>query len=340
MGVEIADEIGCVTWAETPDLDVAFGVQYFALAGDGAPESSYAGPMLHEERTPRPPLLWLGDPVPQVPSLRYGAFAVRCSAEFTAELTGRYDASRSPRQARLASSSTARWWWRGPVGGASVSSGSGPRRRPVQSRLKQGVTYEVLVEYEVTPGTPVAGLFVGVRPPLPGDDELIARAVALAGRADAVVCVVGTTAEWETEGHDRSSMDLPGRQDDLVRAVATANPRTAVLVNTGSPVSMGWAELPASILQIWFGGEAVGTAVADVLRGADEPGGRLPHTIPVRLEDTPAFPYYPGAGGKVTYGEGLFVGHRHYATTGTAPATGSGTASATRASPPATAWWK
>lgn len=59
--------------------------------------------------------------------------------------------------------------------------------------------------------------------------------------------------------------------------------------------------------------------MADVLRGADEPGGRLPHTIPVRLEDTPAFPYYPGAGGKVTYGEGLFVGHRHYATTGTAP---------------------
>jgi beta-glucosidase len=318
MGVEIAHEIGCVTWAETPDLDVAFGVQYFALAGDGAPESSYAGPMLHEERTPRPPLLWLGDPVPQVPSLRYGAFAVRCSAEFTAELTGRYELS-------LAQAGSARLF----VDGALVVEGSGGRGKRLFGfgseeatgavELEQGVTYEVLVEYEVTPGTPVAGLFVGVRPPLPGDDELIARAVALAGRADAVVCVVGTTAEWETEGHDRSSMDLPGRQDDLVRAVATANPRTAVLVNTGSPVSMGWAELPASILQIWFGGEAVGTAVADVLRGADEPGGRLPHTIPVRLEDTPAFPYYPGAGGKVTYGEGLFVGHRHYATTGTAP---------------------
>jgi beta-glucosidase len=318
LGVEVSHEIGCVTWTETPDLDVPARLEYFALATSGPPGSSFDGPVLHEETTPRPPLLWLGPPAPQVPELGYGAFAVRCSAEFTPELTGGYEFS-------LAQAGTARLLIDGElVVEGSVERGKrffgfGSAEAASSVELVSGVTYEVLVEYEVTPGSPVAGVFVGVRPPLPDGDELIARAVALAERADAVVCVVGTTAEWETEGHDRASMDLPGRQDDLVSAVAGANSRTIVLVNAGSPVTMDWAGLPASILQIWFGGEVVGTAVADVLRGAEEPGGRLPHTVPVRLEDCPAFPYYPGAEGKVTYGEGLLIGHRHYATTGAEP---------------------
>ncbi|MGO9557644.1 MAG: glycoside hydrolase family 3 C-terminal domain-containing protein [Acidimicrobiales bacterium] len=318
LGVEVAHEIGCVTWAETPDLDVPARLEYFALATDGPPGASFEGPVLYDEWTPRPPLLWLGPPLPQVPELGFGAFAVRCSSEFTPEHTGSYEFS-------LAQAGTARLL----IDGELVVEGSVERGKRFFGfasaeatgfvDLISGESCEVRVEYEVTPGSPVAGVFIGVRPPLPEADELIARAVALAERADAVVCVVGTTPEWETEGHDREAMDLPGRQDDLVAAVSEANPRTIVLVNAGSPVTMDWALLPAAILQIWFGGEAVGTAVADVLLGAKEPGGRLSHTVPVHIEDCPAFPYYPGADGKVSYGEGLLIGHRHYATTGTVP---------------------
>ena len=138
---------------------------------------------------------------------------------------------------------------------------------------------------------------IGAIPPVGDDDELLRRAEMLALSADAVVCVVGTSAEWETEGHDRASMNLPGLQDQLVRRLALANSSTIVLVNAGSPVTMDWAEDTAVLAQIWFGGEQAGEGVADVLLGDTDPGGRLPTTIPYRIEDTPAFPFYPGSGG-------------------------------------------
>ncbi len=140
------------------------------------------------------------------------------------------------------------------------------------------------------------------------------RAVALARRADAVVCVVGTDNDWETEGNDRESMALPPPQDELVRAVAAANPRTVVIINAASPVEMPWADDVAAIVQAWFPGEEWGNALADVLSGDLSPSGKLPTTIPVRLEDTPAFTNYPGERGQVRYGEGVFVGYRWYDT--------------------------
>jgi beta-glucosidase len=114
-------------------------------------------------------------------------------------------------------------------------------------------------------------------------------------------------------------MDLPGLQDELVRRVTAANPRTCVLVNAGSPVTMDWANEVAALAQIWFGGEQVGEGVADVLLGDVDPGGRLPTTIPRRIEDTPAFPCYPGEEGHAPYIEGLLVGYRHYDTNGVDP---------------------
>ncbi len=129
-----------------------------------------------------------------------------------------------------------------------------------------------------------------------------------------MVCVVGTDNDWETEGNDRESMALPPPQDELVRAVAAANPRTVVVVNAASPVEMPWAGDVAAIMQAWFPGEEWGNALADVLSGDVSPSGKLPTTIPVRLEDTPAFTNYPGERGQVRYGEGIFVGYRWYDT--------------------------
>ncbi|HLI43405.1 MAG TPA: glycoside hydrolase family 3 C-terminal domain-containing protein [Acidimicrobiales bacterium] len=320
LGVEVEHEIGCVTYSETPEVDLPSQLEYFALPEDAAadPRAAYAGPVLYAERSPGPPLVWLGEPVPGVTAVPPGRFAVRWSADLVAQESGTHHFS-------LAQVGTARLF----IDGVQVLEGSSERGRrffqmgsaevSAAVDLVKGATYRLVAEYEVMPGLPIGGLFVGLRPPLPDDDELIRRAVDLAARADAVVCVVGTTAEWETEGRDRRSMDLPGRQDELVRAVAAANPRTAVLVNAGSPVTMDWHDQPAAVMQVWFGGQEVGAAVAAVLSGVEEPGGRLPHTVPARLEDTPAYPYYPGTDGRAPYGEGLLVGHRHYATAGVAP---------------------
>ena len=92
--------------------------------------------------------------------------------------------------------------------------------------------------------------------------------------------MVGTNSKVESEGYDRGSLALPGRQDDLVRAVAAANPRTVVVVNAGSPVALPWRDEVAAVLLGYFGGQEFGNALADVLHGVAEPGGRLPTTWP------------------------------------------------------------
>lgn len=143
-------------------------------------------------------------------------------------------------------------------------------------------------------------------------EDPIRRAVELAAESDIALVVVGTTDEWESEGHDRDTLALPGRQEELIREVVAANPRTVVLVNTGAPVDMSWADDVPAVLQVWFGGQEMGTAVVDVLLGEADPGGRLPTTIPERLEHTPAWGNFPGEHGQVRYGEGVLVGHRWY----------------------------
>ena len=105
--------------------------------------------------------------------------------------------------------------------------------------------------------------------------------------ADVAVVVVGTTEEVESEGFDRDSLALPGRQDELVRRVADANPRTVVVVNAGAPVLLPWADEVAAVLLAWFPGQEFGNALADVLLGDAEPGGRLPTTWPA-VERRPA----------------------------------------------------
>ena len=159
-------------------------------------------------------------------------------------------------------------------------------------------------------GTPVAGLRVGVAPPLP--DNAIELAANDAAEADAAIVVVGLNQDWEGEGHDRGHMDLVGKQDALVSAVAARNPRTIVVVNAGSPVHMPWIDEVAAVLFAWFPGQEFGNALTDTLLGIANPSGRLPVTLPKHITDTPGYVNYPGEKGQVRYGEGLFVGYRHY----------------------------
>jgi beta-glucosidase len=173
-----------------------------------------------------------------------------------------------------------------------------------------GRPVDVAVEWTSEGAVFLSGVKVGVRTPSP--DDLMDRAVAAAATADAVVLVVGTNLDWETEGRDRESMDLPGGQPELIRRVCAANGRTVVVVNSGSVVTSDWAEVAPAVLQAWFGGQEMADALVDVLVGDDEPSGRLPTTMPHRLEDTPAFLSYPGENGRVAYSEGLFTGYRWY----------------------------
>jgi len=151
---------------------------------------------------------------------------------------------------------------------------------------------------------------IGLRPPAP--DDLIERAAAAAAACDAAVLVVGTTDEWESEGQDRASMDLPGDQDALIEAVLDANPDTIVVVNAASPVTMPWADRARAILISWFGGQEMAGALADVLLGDSDPGGRLPTTQPLRVEHNPSYGNFPGENGEVRYGEGVLMGYRWY----------------------------
>ena len=134
----------------------------------------------------------------------------------------------------------------------------------------------------------------------------------MAAAAELAIVIVGTDDDWETEGEDRTSLALPGDQDELVAAVAAANPNTVVVINTGSPVTMPWLADVSAVLQLWFPGQEIGDALVDVLTGDVEPGGRLPVTFPARLEDTPAFAHHPGTDGRAVYAEGMFIGHRWY----------------------------
>ncbi|MGW3954236.1 glycoside hydrolase family 3 protein [Streptomyces sp. NPDC004752] len=155
------------------------------------------------------------------------------------------------------------------------------------------------------------------RGPQRDPDELIAEAVAAARAADTAIVVVATTDRVESEGFDRKDLDLPGRQDDLVRAVAAANPNTVVIVNSGSPVELPWRQDVAAVLLSWFPGQEGGAALADVLTGTHEPGGRLPTTWG-SLADAPVTQVVPEHG-QLSYSEGVFIGHRAWDRAGRTP---------------------
>lgn len=143
-------------------------------------------------------------------------------------------------------------------------------------------------------------------------DALLAEAVATAAAADTAVLFIGVPAEDESEGFDRTHIDLPTGHLALVDAVLAANPRTCVVLSNGGVVALPFADRVPAILEGWLLGQASGSATADILFGAVNPGGKLAETIPLRLQDTPAYSNFPGAFSHVRYGEGILVGYRWY----------------------------
>lgn len=194
--------------------------------------------------------------------------------------------------------------------------GSGSNEVRTQVHLTAGA-HPIQIEYRPLfseSGIQMCAMRFGFRKPLP--EGSIQEAANVAAQADFAVVCVGSNGEWETEGVDRWGLVLPGRQDELVQAVAKANPNTIVLLQTGGPILMPWLSEVKAVLQAWFPGQEAGHAIADVLLGDADPSGRLPQTFPQSLSDDPTHPetpdlQYPGENGHVEYQEGLYIGYRH-----------------------------
>jgi beta-glucosidase len=288
-----------------PDGEPGFAVELFAgleRAGDAVARTRRDGRVL-----------FFGDPAPDTDTLRGGAdFSFRATARFVPPADGDY-------RFTLVQLGRARLLVDGavlldgvtdppPVGESFFGLGSAEIAADVTTQA--GRPIELVLEYSSEGAAVLRGAQVGCRPVPPAD--LLERAVAAAAGADVAVVIAGTNDDWESEGYDRESMDLPGDQDELIMRVVAANPRTVVVVNTGSPVTMDWADAVPAVLQVWFGGQEMADAIVDVLTGGAEPAGRLPTTFPVRLEHNPSYGNFPGENGEVRYGEGLFVGYRWY----------------------------
>ena len=146
------------------------------------------------------------------------------------------------------------------------------------------------------------------------DKDPLRKVAEVARGADLVIAAVGDGMADETEGADRTSLALPGRQDEIVRAATAVNAKVVVITTTGAAVAMPWLDKVSAVLHGWFPGQEAGAALVDVLLGEVSPSGKLPVTFPKRLEDEPWFGNFPGADGKVVYQEGILVGYRWYDT--------------------------
>ncbi len=284
-------------------------VDYFAR-GD------LLGTPLRTETLPETMAVWLGEPAPGVPP---GDFSARLQAAFVPDRSGTWTLS-------VSGVGAGRLFLDGELladttGAASGAGLMGLFTTPVESRviLVAGTTYELVAELDADEAEgpiALAGITIEARPPTQPD--AVARAVQAASVADVAIVVVGQN-DRETEGLDATSMDLPDDQVALIREIAVANPRTVVVVNAASPVTMDWADDVAAVVQMSYLGQETGSALAAVLFGDADASGRLTTTYPKRLEDAPAFSHFPGGDGTVEYAEGLLVGYRHYDTNGIEP---------------------
>ncbi|HEY2469666.1 MAG TPA: glycoside hydrolase family 3 C-terminal domain-containing protein [Terracidiphilus sp.] len=171
-----------------------------------------------------------------------------------------------------------------------------------------------------------SALGVGMEGEDPAHDTNEARArdlkeaTDIAVKADVAVVVVGRYNKNEGEGFDVKTMDLPAGQDELIAAVERANPHTVVVLNTGDAVTMTkWIDTTPALLDMWYGGQEGGNALAAILFGDANPSGKLPVSLPKKFEDSPAAKTYPSQNLHTEYAEGIYVGYRYYDTKNVEP---------------------
>ena len=291
-----------------PELWIADGVSfelYDGIGFDSEPFETFSQPL--------PFNVWFGDNWPK----DCDALSVRLEFTMTPEHTGRH---------RLCALgfAHARLYVNGQLVADNhvegFSAGLGLHGGHGYLHLEAGQQYHIRLDHiPRESGQWVCIVDVGVELADVDREQGLDDAATLAAQADTAVVIVGSNAEWESEGGDRDSIELPNQQDELVERVLDANPNTVVVLNCGAPMTLPWLDRAAAVLLAWYPGQEAGEAIADVLIGDAEPGGRMPTTWAKREQDTPAFLNYPGEAGVVRYGEGIFVGYRGYDARGIEP---------------------
>ncbi|HEX3589861.1 MAG TPA: glycoside hydrolase family 3 C-terminal domain-containing protein [Pseudonocardiaceae bacterium] len=301
LGDRVRHEVGVrLTEAVAPvPMDVlADGVEVDWLAEDGA--------VVRHEHRRAGRMVWFGDAA-------LGAVRVRLSCRLRADVDGEW-------RFGVAAAGTAELDVAGSTVLSETFTSGDLLRTPDASttrHLAAGDEVDVVLRNTFSAASSVVSLTLGVERPRRSPADELAAAVALAAESDVAVVVVGTTERVESEGFDRRDLALPGGQDELVRAVVAANPRTVVVVNSGGPVLLPWRDDAGALLLTWFGGQELGAALADVLTGAREPGGRLPTTWPA--DESRVLTTVP-TDGALVYQEGIHVGYRGWLRSGALPA--------------------
>ena len=237
------------------------------------------------------------------------SLSVRFSGEIQPEYSGEYDFeifSIGPSRLSINGKNLIDNWTSQEPGDAFFGMGSAPKRNKI--KFQKGKTYSLEAEYKWEGRFPAVQ--IGMQ--APDQFDLMDEATSLASESDAVILIVGTNSDWETEGNDRASLALPSNQDKLIEKICNANKNTVVVLNTGSPCEMPWSENTEAILQCWFPGQEFGNSLSDILFGEVNPSGKLPTTFPHKISDTPAYSTYPGKDLQMDYEEGLFIGYRWY----------------------------
>ncbi len=175
-------------------------------------------------------------------------------------------------------------------------------------KLEKDKTYKIKLEFFENGGS--ASVKLGWK--LPRADPF-QEAIDAARNSDIAILFVGTSNSYESEGFDRPDLVLPANQDELIEEVCKVNENVIIVLNSGSPVLMNkWIDKIDGLLEIWFGGQEIGNAVADVLLGNYNPSGKLPITFPKRWEDCSSFSTYKAKDSVTEYSDGIFVGYRHF----------------------------
>src|SRR5450830_1720801 len=265
------------------------------LQGNYYANTTLSGTPAATQTDPQVAFTWNGSPAPGVPGTNFSA---KWTGTLTPPVTGTYTFGlTSDDGSRLV------------INGQQVIDNwrdQAPNTQTAQVALTAGQPVQIEVDYYQGGG----GAMVNLGWVLPGSD-LIIQAAALAAKSDVAVVYANL---FESEGSDLANIDLPGDQNQLIEAVAAANPNTIVVLNTGSAVTMPWLDKVKGVLEAWYPGQQSGNAIAALLFGDVNPSGKLPVTFPKSLDQVPASTaaQWPGVNGKVQYSEGLDVGYRWY----------------------------
>jgi beta-glucosidase len=304
QGIDMRRRADSVTAAQIGDGGVTF--ELFNGSGfEGEPFETMTRPTAFS--------VWMGDNWPEGRDM----ISVRATFEFTPAVDGRHRVCAfgfSPSRLYIDDEPVADNEVDGFAAGLGQHGGDG------HVELEVGRTYRFRLDsVPRDAGQWLCIVDVGVEPLTGSREDGLVAAEELAGRADTVVLIVGSSSEWESEGRDRDSLDLPNGQNELVERVLAANPNVVVVLNCGAPMNLPWLDdVPAAVLA-WYPGQEAGEAITDVVLGDAEPAGRMPTSWARHERDTPSFLNYPGEAGVVRYGEGVFVGYRGYDARGVEP---------------------